>query len=69
MLTTLNIISLDQGKGLVRREDYRGEPVDFETTAEAAKATARGERRRLLAGLAALIAAWPVTTRRRRAIS
>lgn len=63
MLTTLNIVSLDQGKGLAWKDRPSRE------AAESAGATARSPdgRRRVLAGLASLaVLVLPLTTRRRR---
>ncbi len=67
MLTTLNIVSLDQGKGLAWKD--RPSREAGHAAAEAAGATARSPdgRRRVLAGLASLaVLVLPLTTRRRR---
>lgn len=63
MLTTLNIVSLDQGKGLAWKDRSSRE------AAEAAAAPGRSPdgRRRVLAGLASLaVLVLPFTTRRHR---
>jgi len=71
MLTTLNILSPDQGKGLVRcdagdRDLLSAEDRPADGAAHRQR-VARAGRHRVLAAIAAAVLALPFTTRRRRA--